>query len=117
MGIKLNKDIIGADAKKLVKTCPKGVFDIEEVPEIGKRAIVANPRQCSTCRECITTFDGEEKGLWLGKHKDRYLFSIESVGQIPATDLFERALTKLKQKCKTAKTILAHRTPAGQEQD
>ena len=80
------------------------VFDVEEVPKIGKRAVVRNARDCTTCRECLESFPGqenfdkkrdekeikrlrnawEEKGLVLGKAKDHFIFSIESVGQIPA---------------------------------
>ncbi|CAE8625545.1 unnamed protein product, partial [Polarella glacialis] len=107
--IRFQKDIVGDDAKALKKCCPMGVFDIEDVAGVGERAVVAHPRKCTTCRECLESFPAEEKGLQLGKRKNYYLFSIESVGQIPATDLFERALQKLKDKILTAKTVLAHR--------
>eukprot|EP00931_Biecheleriopsis_adriatica_P121633 TRINITY_DN96697_c0_g1_i1.p1 TRINITY_DN96697_c0_g1~~TRINITY_DN96697_c0_g1_i1.p1 ORF type:complete len:386 (-),score=97.77 TRINITY_DN96697_c0_g1_i1:33-1190(-) len=105
--IRLQKEIKGQDAKDLKKACPMGVFDIEDAPGVGKRAIVANARQCTTCRECLETFPGEEKGLLLAKRKDHFIFSIESVGQLPAPALFERALLKLKAKCETAKEVLA----------
>ncbi|CAE7352019.1 polr1c [Symbiodinium sp. CCMP2456] len=52
---------------------------------------------------------GNEKGLELGKRKDHFIFSIESVGQVPAPDLFERALVKLKEKCQTAKDVIHQR--------
>lgn len=35
-------------AEELKKTCPMGVFDIE-----GGKAVVANERSCTACRECI----------------------------------------------------------------
>lgn len=107
--IRLQKDILDQDALDLKKCCPMDVFDIEDMPGKGKRAVVSKPRQCTTCRECLETFPGEAKGLVLGKRKNHYLFSIESVGQIPAPLLFERALHKLKDKCKTAKDVLTHR--------
>lgn len=107
--IRLTKPILGDEAAKLKKVCPMGVFDIEDAPNVGGRAIVANPRKCTTCRECIDNFDGEHQGLILGKAKNHYLFSIESTGSIPAPILFEKALVKLKEKCETAKTVLSHK--------
>eukprot|EP00933_Yihiella_yeosuensis_P033972 TRINITY_DN27556_c0_g1_i1.p1 TRINITY_DN27556_c0_g1~~TRINITY_DN27556_c0_g1_i1.p1 ORF type:complete len:385 (+),score=66.59 TRINITY_DN27556_c0_g1_i1:49-1203(+) len=104
--IRLPKDILGDDAQKLKKCCPMDVFDIEDVAGKGKRAYVKDSRKCTTCRECIESFPGQEKGLLLGKRKDAYIFTIESVGQLPATALFERALSKLQAKCERAKEVL-----------
>jgi len=107
--IRLTKEIAGEDAVDLVACCPVNVFDIEDVPDVGQRAVVKNARACTTCRECLETFPGKEKGLELGKRKDHFIFSIESVGQVPAPDLFERALAKLKEKCQTAKDVIHQR--------
>lgn len=103
--IELTQPIAGDDADALVQACPMGVFDIEEAANV-RHARVANPRACTTCRECIESFPGREKGLVLGKAKNHYLFTIESVGAIPAPALFQRALQKLKEKCETAKKVL-----------
>lgn len=106
--IELSKPIVGEEADKLKAACPMGVFDIEDLG--GKRtAIVKNPRDCTTCRECLESFPGKEKGLKLGKAKNHYLFSIESTGSVPAPELFQRALTKLKEKCETAKEVLENK--------
>jgi DNA-directed RNA polymerase I and III subunit RPAC1 len=51
--IKFKKDILGDDAKELKKLCPVGVFDIEDIAGGKKRAVVADARKCTTCRECI----------------------------------------------------------------
>ena len=40
------------------RCCPMGVFDVEDVPQ-GKRAVVVNERNCTTCRECLETFNGQ----------------------------------------------------------
>lgn len=50
--INLKEDIQGKDAKKLEEMCPMGVFDIEDVGG-KKQAVVARPRKCTMCRECI----------------------------------------------------------------
>lgn len=104
--IHFTQDIMDDDALLLKKTCPMGVFDIEDIPGGRKRSTVVAPRRCTTCRECLDTFPGEAKGLVLAKAKNIYLFSIESVGCVSAKVLFERALERLKDKCETAKTVL-----------
>lgn len=103
--IELSKPITGDDAERLKKTCPVGVFDIEDIGGV-RTATVAHPRKCTTCRECIETFEGEDKGLKLAKVKNHYLFSIESVGSVPAPKLFERAVAKLQEKCENAEAVL-----------
>jgi DNA-directed RNA polymerase I and III subunit RPAC1 len=59
--------IDGADAKKLKKTCPLGVFDIEDGV-----ATVANARKCTMCRECIRDPKFTDT-INLGKLKDHYI--------------------------------------------
>jgi len=105
----LSKDIVGEDAETLKKTCPVGVFDIENVPGVGKKAIVANSRACTTCRECLESFDGDGMGLKLGKSKQHFLFSVESTGCVPAPVLMRKALRKLQDKCETASRVLESR--------
>lgn len=39
------------------------------------KAVVANPKSCTTCRQCIAL-----EGVELGKIKDNFIFSIESIG-------------------------------------
>jgi len=113
--IKLTRPIEGSDAERLKQTCPVGVFDIEDSPNGGTLATVKYPRKCTTCRECIESFPGEEMGLYLGKAKRHYLFTIESSGCIPAPQLFRRAVEVLRDKCEAAKGILQKRAEAGNE--
>lgn len=107
--IRFTKPIEGDDAMLLKEACPMGVFDIEDLPGGSCRAKVVNARACTTCRECLESFPGEEKGLVLGKVKNHYIFTIESTGQIAAPELFGKAVFKLKQKCETAIEVLKHR--------
>lgn len=44
----LNRSIMGEEAEKLKVKCPLNVFDIED-----SKIVVARPRDCSVCRECI----------------------------------------------------------------
>jgi hypothetical protein len=43
---------VGADADALVASCPAKVFDIEDAGA-RRRGVVARPRDCTLCRECI----------------------------------------------------------------
>ena len=72
--------------------CPVGVFDIED-----SAAVVANPRRCTTCRECIRPEEMREV-VDLGKEKDRFEFHVESVGMYRPEELVVEALKKLKEK-------------------
>ncbi|KAF4741473.1 DNA-directed RNA polymerases I and III subunit RPAC1, partial [Perkinsus olseni] len=51
--IVLKEPIEGAEAEKLKKVCPMGVFDVED-----GAALVKNPRACTTCRQCIEPGNG-----------------------------------------------------------
>jgi len=84
------------------------IFDVDHSNE-GGRAVAIGPRRCATSRNCIQAFAGDDKGLELTKAKNHYLFMVESVGQMPAPILFQKAVLKLKEKCETAMTVLAER--------
>jgi DNA-directed RNA polymerase I and III subunit RPAC1 len=64
-------DIKGKDAEELVKKCPMKVFDIEELGK-EKKAVVARPRNCSTCRECIREPEWQKRVV-LAKKKDHFI--------------------------------------------
>ena len=79
--IRLKEEIRDDKAKLLKKTCPMGVFDIEDIG--GKsnsvKAVVKNSLACTTCRECIRD-DYFNERVELAKIKDRFEFHVESVG-------------------------------------
>lgn len=81
--------ITGSKAQELVDLCPMNVFDIED-----GAAIVARPRDCTFCRECIREPEWDEK-VSLQKLKQHYIFSVESVGIIPPEVIVEEALKQL----------------------
>ena len=82
--ITLKQEITGTDARELKAMCPMGVFDIEDIAnkskllseisvlESGKdnvRAVVADARKCTTCRECIRPDKFKDK-IEIAKVKD-----------------------------------------------
>lgn len=60
------------------------------------KAVIENSRNCTTCRQCINV-----EGVELGKIKDNYIFTIESIGVYKSQDIFLRALDILEEKSKT----------------
>lgn len=93
----LLKEIKGDDAENLVAKCPVKVFDIEDLGKGEKRAVVANPRACTLCRECIR--GGGEDLVELRRVKDHFIFTIESAGALPPEVLFTEAVKILEEKC------------------
>jgi DNA-directed RNA polymerase I and III subunit RPAC1 len=82
----------GRDAEILKRMCPMNVFDIED-----GAAVVARPRQCTMCRECIRT-DDWNKRVRLSRVKNHFIFSIESLGAMTAADIFREACKVLREK-------------------
>jgi len=89
------------EAEKLVETCPMKVFDIEDLDGM-KNAVVANPRNCSMCRECIRD-DEWKKKIKLTRVKNHFIFSIESVGILPPHIIFQEAIKVFKKKVEVIK--------------
>ncbi|XP_066324759.1 uncharacterized protein [Miscanthus floridulus] len=108
------EEIKGAQAEELVKKCPVSVFDIEDLGNGGKRAVVAKPRACTLCRECIRPEESEEstegaseaqessvpwKQIELRRVRDHFIFTIESTGSLRPEVLFTEAVKILEEKC------------------
>jgi len=92
-------NVKGEEARMLVERCPKNVFDVED-----SIAVVKDARSCTTCRECLEAIpDGR---VQLGKIRNHFIFTIESVGVIPASELFVIAIQNLREKCKKILDLL-----------
>lgn len=85
--------MLNEEAEDLAARCPMGVFDIEDLggggsgkkgkagAGGGKQAVVARPRDCTMCRECVREGPAKEK-VKLRRVADHFIFSIESVGSL-----------------------------------
>jgi DNA-directed RNA polymerase I and III subunit RPAC1 len=69
--IEFLEEITGAKAKELVDICPMKVYDIEDLGGV-KKARVANPRNCTMCRECIREPENQQK-IKLSRQKDHFI--------------------------------------------
>ena len=87
--ISFKQEVVGEKAEELVAKCPMKVFDIED-----SVAVVANPKNCTMCRECIREPEWNDRVL-LQKDKEHYIFSVESVGIIPPEVIVEEAIKTL----------------------
>eukprot|EP01087_Luapelamoeba_hula_P005061 TRINITY_DN1514_c0_g1_i1.p1 TRINITY_DN1514_c0_g1~~TRINITY_DN1514_c0_g1_i1.p1 ORF type:complete len:374 (-),score=71.57 TRINITY_DN1514_c0_g1_i1:3-1124(-) len=95
--IQFKKPVTGKDAKTLVDKCPMNVFDIEDL--MGKKtAVVARPRNCTMCRECIREPEWNDR-VKLMRVKDHFIFSVESTGALPPHVLVEEAGKIFIDKC------------------
>jgi len=121
----LKEPVTGALAYELKNMCPMNVFDIEDLgsseatAKKGKgtksvkpsasssaegqsptaRAVVARPRDCTMCRECVRHVDrGWDQRVVLKRRADHFLFSVESVGSMAPETVVREAISILKAK-------------------
>ena len=100
--IRFTESIINDKAYELKNMCPMGVFDIEDIKIPGNKdkiptAIVARPRDCTMCRECIRK-DGWSDSIQLRRKADHFIFSVESTGCMEPEVVVEEAISILKSK-------------------
>jgi DNA-directed RNA polymerases I and III subunit RPAC1 len=118
--ITILKPILGKDAEKFARCFPRGVIELETVTkkdaakkgsgyeghEGEKKAVVRDPMKDTVSRECLRheEFEGKVK---LGRIRDHFIFSVESVGQWNSDELFLESVRILKGKCEVLKRSLA----------
>lgn len=117
--ITITKPILGKDAEKFAKCFPQGVIRLEKLTkkeasrkgsgleghEGEMKAVVADPMKDTVSRECLRheEFEGKVK---LGRVRDHFIFSVESVGQWESEDLFLESVKVLRMKCEALKLNL-----------
>ena len=70
-------------------------------------AKVAHPEKCTMSRNFMMEKDLSEK-IRVSRVPDHFIFSVESVGAIPAPDLLRRALRVLMSKCDKVMTAMGN---------
>ncbi|KAH8676641.1 DNA-directed RNA polymerase [Tricladium varicosporioides] len=124
--IDITKPILGKDAEKFARCFPPGVIGFEKVTaedakikdsgyegHIGeKKAVVVDAMRDTVSRECLRheEFQGRVK---LGRVRDHFIFSVESVGQWDSDELFMTSVHLLKKKCQALKANLANMNQGG----
>jgi len=90
------------DAKNIIASCPRGLLKEE-----NKKVKVDDIEKCDLCEACVEASDGK---ITLAPSKDRFIFYIESWGQLTpeeimlnALDIFEDKLTEFDKKLNKSK--------------
>ncbi|KAJ5776657.1 uncharacterized protein N7511_001668 [Penicillium nucicola] len=110
--IKIERPIIGDDAKKFAKCFPKGVIGLEPVTAAEaarggsgyeghageQKAVVKDAFKDTVSRECLR-YDEFQGKVKLGRVRDHFIFNVESTGQFESDVLFLEAVKVLKFKC------------------
>lgn len=106
--ITIKEPIMDADAKKFASCFPPGVVSLENITKDGKKHIMAtikDPRNDTMSRECLRHEEFANK-VDLGRVKDHYIFSVESVGILHPQVLVVEALDILIYKCSSLESIV-----------
>jgi DNA-directed RNA polymerase I and III subunit RPAC1 len=82
--------ILDDEIEQAQMICGADVFDIVERDDGHKEAVLARPHLCSMARNGFTP--EWNKRIKIYRIKDHFIFSIESVGQYTAAELFTEAL-------------------------
>ncbi|KAF2400409.1 putative DNA-directed RNA polymerase I and III subunit Rpc40 [Trichodelitschia bisporula] len=117
--IEILSPIIGADAKKFARCFPRGVIGLRPVtaeeaaqggPYEGQEgqsmAYVADAMRDTVSRECLRHEEFKNK-VRLGRVRDHFICSVESVGQFESDELFVESVKLLKAKCVRMKRAMA----------
>ena len=103
--IQITSPITGDDAHKFQKCFPPGTVNIAKVDGIDT-AEIENPRKDTGSREALRHKEFQDK-VRLTRVRDHFLFSVESTGVLPSSDIFEMSLDILSEKIATLKQALA----------
>eukprot|EP00944_MAST-04C_sp_MAST-4C-sp1_P002459 g2459.t1 len=95
--VKIVKDVFDDKARKLLKLMP-GVFELEKVSGKRVKAVVKYPQNCRMSRNYAQD-EVLRESVVVTRRPDHFIFSIESVGQLPPEVLFRRAVQVLISKC------------------
>ncbi len=83
-----------------VDACPRNVLEVRD-----GRVEVKDLLRCSMCMSCVNVC--EENAIDV-EETDSYLFTIESVGSMPAREILRRGIEVLKKKAEEMNEILEH---------
>jgi len=56
---------------------------------------IANPLSCNLCLECLKVCDAEPKGISVSESEDKFILTIESVGNMSARDILLQAIKEV----------------------
>jgi len=106
--VKLNEEILDdytlEQKRALVDCCPTNVYELEEIVGKEPRVIIRNAQDCMFCRECISTSEEfrpkpeSELAVDVKHGTEKFYFSVETTGALPAKTVVKDALAVLNSK-------------------
>jgi len=100
----LLKDVEGELAERLQKCFSPGVIKLVE--QNGKKVAEVHDARYDSCSRNVLRYDDLAECVSLGRVKDHFIFSVESVGAVSPPDLFIETIQGLKAKCKKFLDVL-----------
>lgn len=100
-------DVVGQSARSLVKVCPVNVFSLNDMEDLLRpptpsnqplsepRAIVLQERNCWRCGACTDPVSSRQWApgqVVVTTRPNHFIFRVESIGQLPAPLIFQRAM-------------------------
>ncbi|KAK9500932.1 hypothetical protein O3M35_002094 [Rhynocoris fuscipes] len=98
--IELLEEIEGPCAERLKSYFSPGVIEIVDIK--GKLVATVSNARIDMCSRNILNDKDLSKKVVIGRRKDHYIFTIESVIKLPPDELFKEAVKILKKKCSDA---------------
>ncbi|UCD03875.1 MAG: DNA-directed RNA polymerase subunit D [Candidatus Woesearchaeota archaeon] len=92
---KITIDQKKVSVKVALEHCPKDVFEVE-----NKKLKVKNLLNCNLCKSCEDRTNGAIK---ISGEASKYIFTIESWGQLPPQDILKQSVKIINSKIKDAK--------------
>ena len=83
--------------KSCIKACPQSILDLEQ-----DAVVVTNPTACTFCRSCeeACTKSNESSLITVTPSENKFIFKLESYGNMPAKDLLSVAFMVIDSKVK-----------------
>ena len=85
------KPLSDAIKKEIVASCPTRVYALK-----NKELEIQYPENCMYCMECVK----DEFGITVGTNPGRFIFDIETVGQLSPEEVVISAMDVLRSKLK-----------------
>eukprot|EP00128_Syssomonas_multiformis_P006627 Colp12_sorted_trinity150504_noHs@34397 len=100
----LTREVRGEEADKLAQCFSPGVIKVEGKGE-SRKAVVANARKETMSREVFRHPELAD-AVKLLRVRDHFIFTVESVGQLPAPVLVQEAIKVLIDKCRSVLDVV-----------
>lgn len=111
---KVNRQLTVDQRKEFVQSCPRKVFNFNQI----KQAVeIESVDKCNLCNECYKYAEskGQLKALNIGEEDHKFNFIVESTGALQPADIVKRAFGILRTKINSLSTDLINNVTSSQQ--